>query len=149
MFLSSDIIMIRWRWRKIMRRSSFLLILISMLLLKPGAAAPPSSRDDTPGAYRLIFRGCYSGTGTAVVTPKFVTIRSKDLYDDAGNAVDFVAQKLPVENHRFHDQVTAGGKTIIITGRVDPSGGSLKKARLNCTFTAVGTGYGRVAGDHN
>jgi hypothetical protein len=130
-----------------MRRTSFLLILISLLLLRPGAAAPPVA-DDTVGPYRLIFRGCYSGTGDGVVTRRKVMIHG-DLVDDNGNRVNFIAPNLKLENHRFHDTVTAGGTTIIITGRVDPSGGSLKKARLNCTFTAVGMGFGRVAGDHN
>ena len=148
MRLSSNIIMIRRWWRTFMRRTAFLLILISLLSLKPGVAAPPRGRDDTPGSYRLIFRGCYSGSGMGVVTPKFVTIRG-NLIDEGGNQIDFVAQKLMLENHRFHNQLTVGGKTIILTGRVDPSGGALRKARLNCTFTAVGTGYGRVAGDHN
>ncbi|SRR5258706_10072106 len=148
MVLSSRSIMIRIGWRTLMRRSALVLILFGLLMLKPGVAAQPP-HDDTQGAYRLIFRGCYSGTGMAVVTPKFVTIRGDNLVDDNGNGIDFVAQKLPLENHRFHDQVAAGGKTIIITGRVDPSGGALRKARVNCTFTVVGIGYGRVAGDHN
>ena len=130
-----------------MRRSFVLLILFSLLLLKPGMAASPA-HDDTQGAYKLIFRGCYSGTGNGVVTPKKVMIRG-DVVDENGNRINFVAPNLKLENHRFHDQVTVDGTTIIITGRVDPSGGALRKARLNCTFTAVGTGYGRVAGDHN
>ena len=130
-----------------MRRSVFFLAIFSLLMLKPGVAAPPP-RDDTQGAYKLIFRGCYTGTGNGVVTPKKVLIRG-NVIDDNGNRINFVAPNLPLENHRFHDQVTVGGTTVIITGRVDPSGGALRKARLNCTFTAVGMGYGRVAGDHN
>ena len=83
-----------------------------------------------------------------VVRATSVMIRG-NLVDENGNRINFVAPNLAMENHRFHDKVTVAGRTIIITGRVDPSGGALRKARLNCTFTAVGTGYGRVAGDHN
>jgi hypothetical protein len=147
MLLSLKITMIRSRWRTYMRRTAFLLIVMSLLWLQPGAAAPAGNPDDTVGPYRLIFKGCYSGLGTAVVTPKFVMIRG-DLVDDNGNQVNFVAQRLMLENHRFHDRVTVGGTTVIINGRVDPSGGALRKARLNCTFTAKGAGFGRVVGDH-
>jgi len=148
MVLSCRVIMIGSGWRTFMRRVAFLLVAFSLLMLKPGVAAPPP-RDDTPGGYRLLFRGCYSGTGMAVVTPKFVSIRGVKLLDENGNGIDFVAQKLMVVNHRFHDRVSTAGKTIIITGRIDPSGGALRKARVNCTFTVVGTGYGRAVGDHN
>jgi hypothetical protein len=130
-----------------MRRAAYLLILSGLLLLQPGVAAP-AGLDDTNGAYRLIFKGCYTGTGNGVVTPKSVMIRG-DLVDENGNRVDFVADKLAMENHRFHDQVNVGGRTIVISGRVDPSGATLRKARLSCTFTAVGLGFGRVAGEHN
>jgi len=130
-----------------MRRITLVVILLGLLSLKPGVAAPPP-RDDTAGAYHLIFRGCYTGTGKGVVTPKKVMIHG-DVVDEGGNHVSFDASDLTLENHRFHDQVSAGGTTIIITGRVDPSGGALRKARINCTFTAVGVGFGRVAGDHN
>src|SRR5436190_3044013 len=147
MFLSCGSIMIRCGWRTLMRRSASLLILASLLMLKPGVAAPPPN-DDTQGAYKLIFRGCYTGTGNGVVTPKKVMIHG-NVVDENGNRLNFIAPNLDMENHRFHDQVTVGGVTIIITGRVDPSGGALRKARLNCTFTAGGMGYGRVAGDHN
>ncbi len=147
MLLSSNIIMIRGRWRTYMRRTAFLLIVMGLLSLQPGAAAPAGNPDDTVGPYRLIFKGCYSGPGTAVVTPKFVMLKG-DLIDDNGVQINFVVQKLMLENHRFHDKVTVGGTTVIINGRVDPSGGALRKARLNCTFTAVGAGFGRVAGDH-
>jgi hypothetical protein len=139
--------MIRIGWRMFMRRITLVVILLSLLLLQPGVAARPP-RDDTPGAYRLIFRGCYTGTGNGVVTPKKVTIHG-DVVDESGNHISFDASDLTLENHRFHNQVSVGGTTIIITGRVDPSGGTLRKARINCTFTAVGIGFGRVAGDHN
>jgi len=131
-----------------MKRIAFLLVLISLLLLKPGAAAP-LVRDDTNGAYRLIFKGCYNGTGMGMVTPNFVTLRGDNLVDEAGKPVDFTAQKLDVQNHRFHGAISAGGTIVVISGRVDPSGGALKKARLICTFEAVGVGFGRVAGEHN
>jgi len=147
MLLSSDMIMIRCGWRTLMKRSAFLLVVVGLLSLQPGAAAPAGNPDDTVGPYRLIFKGCYSGSGTAQVTPKFVTIKG-DLVDENGTQINFVAQKLMLENHRFHDRVTMDGATVIINGRVDPSGGALRKARLNCTFTAVGAGFGRVVGDH-
>jgi len=146
MLFSSDMIIIRG-WRTMMRRTSFLLILSGLLLFRPGLAAPPD-HDDTPGAYRLVFKGCYSGTGKATVTPKMVTLRG-DVVDENGNRVSFVADKLVLQNHRFSDQETVGGNTFKISGRVDPSGGALRKARLNCTFGAVGVGFGRVVGDHN
>src|SRR5689334_6968659 len=147
MVLSSVSIIIRDGWRTFMKRCLWVLIFSSLLMLKPGVAAPPP-RDDTNGAYKLIFRGCYSGMGNGVVTPKKVMIRG-NVTDENGNGINFVAPNLTLDNHRFHGQVAVGGTTVIITGRVDPSGGALRKARLNCTFTVVGTGFGRVAGDHN
>src|SRR5881398_2145340 len=116
MFLSRGSIMIKCGWQTLMRRSASLLILASLLMLKPGVAALPP-KDDTQGAYNLIFRGCYTGTGNGVVTPKKVMIRG-DVVDENGNRINFVAPNLKLENHRFHDQVTVDGTTIIITGRV-------------------------------
>jgi hypothetical protein len=96
MVFSSQNIIIRIGWRTFMRRITLVVILLSLLFLKPGVAAPPGN-DDTQGAYRLIFRGCYSGTGMAVVTPKTVTIRGKDVYDEAGNPVEGVGLKINIK----------------------------------------------------
>jgi len=131
--------------RRVARLSVLGLVMVCLLLLEPGVAAPP---DTTVGPYRLIFRGCYSGDGTGVVNANNVMIRG-NLLDENGNRVNFVAPSLTIENHRFHDQVTVAGRTIKVNGRVDPAGGPLKKARLVCTFSVVGVGHGRVAGEHN
>lgn len=147
MVLSSHIIMIRCGWRTLMRRAVVLIFLMSFMLLRPAVAAPPV-RDDTVGQYQLIFRGCYTGKGKANVNPNTVMIHG-DLVDENGNNVNFNAAGMKIENHRFHDTITNGGRTIIISGRVDPSGGALRKARLICTFQAVGVGFGRVAGEHD
>jgi len=130
-----------------MRRAVVLIFLISLMLFKPGAAAP-QVKDDTVGQYQLIFRGCYTGTGKAMVNPNSVHING-NLVDERGDRVNFVAPGLKLENHRFHDTVNAGGRSVVISGRVDSSGGALRKARLICTFQAVGVGFGRVAGEHN
>jgi hypothetical protein len=127
-----------------MRRLAFLIIFTCAFWVKPGWAAPPNS---TVGAYRLIFRGCFSGTGNGVVTPNSVMVRGK-LFDENGNRINFVAPNLTLENGRFHDVVSVAGMTVKITGRVDPGGGSLRKARLVCTFSVAGTRFGRVAGEH-
>ena len=148
MMLSSVILMMPYDWRRIMKRIALMLILGSLLFLDGGASAAPK-KDDTNGSYKLIFKGCYRGTGTATVNPNFVSIKGKDLTDEHGNAVDFDVKKLPVENHRFRGRVNVGQGVVIISGRVDPSGGALKKARINCTFTAEGAGFGRVVGEHN
>jgi len=147
MLLSSRMIMIRGYWLTDMRRVVFLLILSSLLFAQIGDAAPPV-RDDTNGAYRVVFKGCYTGTGKAMVTPKSVMIKA-NLVDEKGNDVDFTVQKIVVENHRFFDDVNIGGATISIAGRVDPSGGALRKARISFTFGATSVGYGRATGEHN
>src|SRR4051794_7826157 len=113
MLFSSDMIIIRSGWRTVMRRTSFLLILSGLLMFKPGLAAQPE-HDDTSGAYRLVFKGCYSGVGKAVVTPKSVTLRG-DLVDETGKQVSFVAEGLVLQNHRFSDQITVAGKTFKIS----------------------------------
>jgi hypothetical protein len=130
-----------------MRRIALLLILGSLMFVRTGDAAPPV-RDDTNGAYRVIFKGCYSGTGKAMVTPKSVMIKAT-LVDEKGTEVDFTVQKIVVENHRFFDDVNIGGAIISIAGRVDPSGGALRKARISFTFGATSVGYGRATGEHN
>jgi hypothetical protein len=147
MLLSSGMIMIRCNWLAVMRRVAFLLILSSLMFVRTGDAAPPV-HDDTTGGYRVVFKGCYTGTGKATVTPKSVMIKA-ELVDEKGNSVDFTVQKIPVENHRFFDDVTIGGATISIAGRVDPSGGPLHKARITFTFGAQSVGYGRATGEHN
>ena len=147
MLLSSGMIMIRSNWLTVMRRVAFLLILSSLMFVQSGDAAPPV-HDDTNGAYRVVFKGCYSGTGKATVTPKTVMIKAT-LVDEKGNSVDFTVQKIAVENHRFFDDVSIGGATISIAGRVDPSGGALRTARISFTFGAPTVGYGRATGDHN
>jgi hypothetical protein len=147
MLLSSGMIMIRRNWLTLMRRASFLFILSGLLFVSRGAADPPP-HDDTDGAYRLTFKGCFSGIGKAVVTPKTVMIKA-DLVDEKGNPVTFDVKKVEMDNHRFHDQVDVGGKLIMISGRVDPSGGAILKARINCTFGAADVGYGRAVGEHN
>ena len=121
-----------------------IIVLACVLLLRPGQAAPP---DSTIGAYRLIFRGVYSGEGMGAVNANNVMIRGT-LQDESGNRINFVAPALALDGSHFHDEVTVAGRTIRVTGRVDPSGGPLQKARLVCTFTVVGLGHGRVAGDH-
>lgn len=148
MVLSCHMSMIRYDWRRIMRRFA-LLIILGGLLLQGDALAAPKVKDDTNGSYNLIFKGCYRGTGTAIVTDKFVSIKGKDITDENGNSVDFDVKKLTMENHRFRERVNVGGKSVIISGRVDPSGGTLRKARINCTFVAEGDGFGRVVGEHN
>jgi hypothetical protein len=147
MLLSSGMIMIRRNWLTVMRRVAFLFILSGLLFVSRGAADPPA-HDDTPGPYKLTFKGCFSGKGKATVNPKFIMIKA-DLVDEQGNAVDFSVQKIDLENHRFHDRVNVAGKIIMISGRVDPSGGALLKARINCTFGAPDVGYGRAVGEHN
>src|SRR4051812_6092964 len=147
MVLSSRIIMMASAWRTYMRRALFLIFLICLMLFKPGAAARQNP-DDTVGQYQMIFRGCYSGTGKGMVNPNSVHLNG-NLVDEGGNRVNFVAPNLKLENHRFHDTVTVAGKTINISGRVDSSGGALRKARIICTFEAVGVGFGRAAGEHN
>src|SRR5689334_3317553 len=147
MLLSSGMIMIRSNWLAAMRRVSFLLILSALLFVQTGDAAPPV-HDDTTGGYRVVFKGCYSGTGKATVTPRSVMIRAT-LVDEKGNSVDFTVQRIAVQNHRFFDDVTIGGATISIAGRVDPSGGPLRKARISFTFGATEVGYGRATGEHN
>ncbi len=126
------------------RRATALLIFAALFSLKPGEAAPPNS---TIGPYRLLFRGCYSGEGMGVVTANNVMIRG-NLLDENGNRVNFVAPSLALDGSHFHDEVTIAGRKIKVTGRVDPSGGPLLKARLVCTFSVAGVGHGRVAGDH-
>ena len=145
--LSCCMSMIRSNWLTAMRRIAFLLILGALLLVRSGAAAPPGN-NDTTGSYHVVFKGCYSGIGKAVVTPKMVMIRA-NLVDEKGNDVDFTVQKIPVENLRFFDDVPIAGTTISIAGRVDPSGGALLKARLTFTFGSPTVGYGRATGDHN
>jgi len=132
-----------------MRRFALMLMLGSLLFLHGGAsAAPKKFKDDTKGSYKLIFKGCYRGKGTAVVTEKFVSIKGKDVTDENGNAVNFDVKELPLENLRFRERVSVDGRMVIISGRVDPSGGALRKPRLNCTFIAQGAGFGRVVGEH-
>src|SRR6266699_1047629 len=121
-----------------------IMVLACVFSLKPGEAAPP---DSTIGSYRLLFRGVYSGEGTGAVNANNVMIRG-NLIDEGGNRINFVAPTLALDGSHFHDEVTVAGRTIRVTGRVDPSGGALQKARLVCTFTVVGVGHGRVAGDH-
>ena len=147
MVLSCRIIMIASGWRTLMRRVVLLIFLMSLVLFKPGSAAPPV-RDDTVGQYDLIFRGCYTGKGKGTVNPNSVHLNG-NLVDENGDRVNFNAPNLKLENHRFHETITVAGHTINISGRVDPSGGALRKARLICTFEAVGVGFGRVAGEHN
>ena len=147
MLLSWRMSMIRSNWLSVMRRSAFLLIFSGLLLVGAGAAAP-GSKNDTNGAYRVVFKGCYNGTGKAVVTPKSVMIKAS-LLDEKGESVDFDVQKIAVENHRFSDDVNVGGHIINISGRVDPGGGALFKARITFTFGAQEVGYGRATGEHN
>jgi hypothetical protein len=45
--------------------------------------------------------------------------------------------------------VNVGGSIINISGRVDPGGGALFKARITFTFGAAEVGYGRATGEHN
>jgi hypothetical protein len=147
MVLSSHVIMIPNGWRTFMRRTAFLIVAVSLLFLQPSMAAKPL-RDDTVGQYQLIFRGCYSGTGRGQVNKNSVTIRGT-VFDENGARLDFNSGGMKLENRRFRDRLTVGATTVIISGRVDPSGGALRKARLICTFTATGAGFGRVVGEHN
>src|SRR5215212_10239492 len=110
MLLSSGMIMIRQNWLTVMRRAVFLFILSGLLFASRGAAVPPD-RDDTPGKYKLTFKGCFSGTGSAMVTPKSVMIKG-DLVDEKGNPVAFDLPRIDVQNHRFHDQVNVAGAII-------------------------------------
>ena len=138
--------MIRSNWLTAMRRISFLLILSALLLVRTGGAAPPGN-NDTNGSYRVVFKGCYNGIGKATVTPRMVKIQAS-LVDEKGNDIDFTVQKILVENQRFFDDVTVAGTTISIAGRVDPSGGALRKARISFTFGSPTVGYGRATGGH-
>src|SRR5688500_5058107 len=106
MVLSSHMIKMPSDWRRIMRRMAMVIILGSFLLMGGSAsAAPKKEKGDTKGGYKLIFKGCYRGTGTAVVTDAFVSIKGKDLTDEEGNRVDFDAKKLPLENNRFRERL--------------------------------------------
>jgi len=130
-----------------MKRTAFLFILGSLLLVRSSGAVPPAN-NDTNGAYRLVFKGVYSGTGKATVTPKTLMIRAS-LVDEKGNDIDFTVQKITVANNRFSEDVSVAGRTINIAGRVDPSGGALKKARITFTYGAREVGFGRATGEHN
>ena len=131
-----------------MKRAAFLIILSGLLLVRSSGAVPPANQDDTNGPYRLVFKGIYSGTGKAMMTPKKLMIRAS-LVDEKGNNVDFDVQKITVVNHRFAEDVSVAGRIINIAGRVDPSGGALKKARITFTYGAPNVGFGRATGDHN
>jgi hypothetical protein len=130
-----------------MKRLAFLIILLCLATIRPGAAAPPGANDDTAGPYRLIFRGCYSGSGSGTVTSKSVVIRGK-LVDEDGNKINFVSPNLKLNNYRFYGTANVQGLKVSIAGRVDPSGGALRKARIVCTFSVLGIQHGRIAGDH-
>src|SRR5947208_646949 len=126
------------RWRRMMKGALALLIFAWMFTLKGGEAAPP---DSTIGTYRLLFRGVYSGEGMGVVNANNVMIRG-NLVDEGGNRINFAAPALALDGSHFHDEVMVAGRRIRVSGRVDPSGGPLQKARLVCTFTVVGVGNG-------
>lgn len=130
-----------------MKRAAFLIILSSLLLVRSSGAVPPT-QDDTKGNYRVVFKGIYNGIGKAIVTPKALMIRAS-LVDENGNDVDFTVQKITVENNRFAEDVSVAGRTINIAGRIDPSGGALKKARITFTYGAPEVGFGRATGEHN
>ena len=92
--------------------------LTALLALGPALVyAKPEQPADTDGPYKVTVAGDYSGTGTATVDNKKVSI-TVEVTDGAGNKGQFTA-KLDLKGPHFSGEGKAIGQTVTITGRLD------------------------------
>lgn len=126
---------------------------------KPAPAAPgPATPTPNPGKkplvpptanYEATVAGVYSGTGTADSKGGTVSI-SVNVTDDAGNKGTLTVSGLQVDDKlHFSGTGSAFGKSIKITGRLDPvptNDPQLKTQRLVATFVTADNNHGRIIG---
>ena len=119
---------------------------ILLLLCWHGSAGAAETPAAMTGSYAVITRGYLSGSGHAAVGAKSVTITIQ-VTDAAGNKGTLVASNLKLANNRFSGTGTAMRQPITISGRIDASGGTLRAARITCTYSGGAGKSGRIAGD--
>lgn len=114
------------------------------------ALAGPGGPAGTNGAYKLICRGSYEGTGNAAVGASNVNVVLHLTNPDTGVSGTLHASNLTLDNGRFSGTGTFAGNSVTISGRVEaPDGQVVTTARIMGTFEVSDGLHGRFAGARN
>ena len=111
-----------------------------------GHAALALTSEKIRGLYNLEFRGYLTGQGSATVDAQNVSITGT-LKDPSGNALNFTASPLKLENGRFSGSASIQGSHVDLSGRIDPPDEIVKSPRLVCTYSMGAGKSGRIAGE--